>query len=727
MAQVSRQLIVGRPVTIPEEENDDLIFDIDVVLAGEYCKNKEYEKGFEIYERIVRKAYGDIELKNTYMKHLKNYGDLLFKDKKYSKALEVYKKLLKQKTLDPHVYKNSAVCLNELGQPHRALRFFEKYEETAVNKEEVYKYLADIYYENFKNFEKAIDYYEKLLVKYPDDAHIYNMLGHLYSTYHQDKYEDKQVYYLSKAAELQPNNRVIIKNIAYVLGKFRRWEEADKYYARLQQLNPSHSDLHSYGGYLVSKRDFENGFRFLMHRFAKEDLQENAFPPIFLNKKVRWNEKMDLRGKSVIMHFEQGFGDSIMFIRFLNQLKTMCAKVAVVLQRPLMSLFEGSNLGVEIFADDIPPGYKYDVVIPMMDMPLVCKTTPETIPYPEGYLTVAQRYIDEFREQHIAKNDKFKIGIAFEGSVMGKETDRDIPLRFMYPLMELPGVEVYCFQVSDPANQMDRVPANLHYTRLGHKVNSFRDTAAGLKCMDLFISSDNGVMNLAGALGIPSICLFNTVNEWRWIDTKGDDVVWYKSVKPIQCPTSRKWDYTIREAIKIVEKMQLEKLNKKLKMNSSKGSIKSKNISPNASVSLDLVADLLKEEEATNKAEKKTSKKSTKPTTKKVEGDEKPKKTSAKKSETDEKVVPIEKKTTTKKTDSEVVVDKNAPVDKVEAEKKPERTVPKLAPRRTPARRPMGSKKPMSLESSMKKALEPKKDSEKKSPSKPKKKKEDEE
>lgn len=701
MAQVSRQLIVGRPVTIPEAENDDLIFDIDVVLANEYCKNKEYEKGFEIYERIVRKAYGDIELKNTYMKYLKSYADSLLKDKKFGKALEVYKKLLKQQTLDPHVYKNAAVCLNELGQPHRALRFFEKYEETALDKEEVYKYLADIYYENFKNYEKAIDYYEKLLVKYPEDAHIYNMLGHLYSTYHQDKYEDRQIYYLSKAAELQPNNRVIIKNIAYVLGKFKRWEEADRYYARLQQLNPSHSDLHSYGGYLVSKRDFENGFRFLMHRFAKEDLQENAFPPVFLNKKVRWNEKMDLRGKSVIMHFEQGFGDSIMFIRFLNQLKTMCAKVAVVLQRPLMSLFEGSNLDVEIFADDIPPHYQYDVVIPMMDMPLVCKTTPETIPYPEGYLSVGQKYIDEFRDMHIAKNDKFKIGIAFEGSIMGKETDRDIPLRFMYPLMELPGVEVYCFQVSDPANQMDRVPANLHYTRLGHKLKSFRDTAAGLKCMDVFISSDNGVMNLAGALGIPSICLFNTVNEWRWIDTKGDDVVWYKSVKPIQCPTSRKWDYTIKEAIKIVEKMQLEKLNKKLKMQSS--SIKSKNVSPNAAVSLDLVADLLKEEEKeTKKSEKKSSPKAKKEeTVNETVKEVKPKKASTVKSKE------TAKKATPKKVEGEAKVTVKKPATKKAA---------------------TSTKKVVSLESSMKKALEAKEkktSATKKPTAKPRKKKEE--
>ncbi len=639
MAQVSRRLIVGRPVTLPEEENDDLIFDIDVALAEEYCKNKEYDKGFELYERLVRKAFGDIDLKNRYMRQLKTYAESLQKEKKYGKALEQYKKLIKQNTTDPYIFKNTAICLKELGQSLRALRFFEKYEETAYDKEEVYKYLADIYYENIKDYEKAIEYYERMLEKNPNDAFIYNMLGHLYSTYYQDKYMDKQIYYLKKAAELEPNNRVIIKNTAYVLGKFRLFEEADKYYARLQQLNPSHSDLHSYGGYLVSKRDFANGFRFLMHRFSKEDLDDGAFPPIFLNKKVRWNDKMDLTGKHVILHFEQGFGDSIMFIRFLDQVKEMCKKVSIVVQKPLLELFVGSDLGCDIYPDDIPMGMKYDVVIPMMDLPLVCHTTADSIPRAEGYLKVDQKYIDEFREQYIHKNDKFKIGIAYEGSIMGKETDRDIPLKFMYPLMELPGVEIYCFQVSDPSNQMDRVPSNLQFTRLGDKLKNFRDTAAGLKCMDMFISSDNGVMNLAGALGIPSICLFNTISEWRWIDTQGDDVAWYKSVKPIQAPTSRAWDITIKQAIEIIEKKQVEKLNNKLKLSAPKGSIKSKNISPNAMVSLEAVAGLLDEEaEKEKKPVKRRTKKVTESKTEKTQ------KSSTKKVSTGK----VDKKTTAK-------------------------------------------------------------------------------
>ena len=94
------------------------------------------------------------------------------------------------------------------------------------------------------------------LEKYPDNFTIYNMLGHLYSTSYQDKYKEKQIFYLRRAFELAPQNRVVVKNLAYVYGKFDEVAKADEMYAKLMYLNPTHSDLHAYGAYLV---DIANG------------------------------------------------------------------------------------------------------------------------------------------------------------------------------------------------------------------------------------------------------------------------------------------------------------------------------------------------------------------------------------------------------------------------------------------------------------------------------------
>ena len=138
-------------------------------------------------------------------------------------------------------------------------------------------------------------------------------------------------------------------------------EKADEFYQKLMYLNPTHSDLHSYGAYLVKHKRFSEGFKFLQHRFQKEDLKNVAFPQLFItNKKKRWNLKHNINDKHILVHFEQGFGDTIMFARFISDLQKRCAKVSLVVQNGLVSLFESSKLGVDIYREDDIPKLDYD-------------------------------------------------------------------------------------------------------------------------------------------------------------------------------------------------------------------------------------------------------------------------------------------------------------------------------------------------------------------------------
>jgi ADP-heptose:LPS heptosyltransferase len=201
----------------------------------------------------------------------------------------------------------------------------------------------------------------------------------------------------------------------------------------------------------------------------------------------------------------------------------------------------------------------------MMDLPIICETRPDTIPRAEGYLSVSKPKINAYRKEHINNNDKLKIGIAFEGTLASKETDRDIPLEFLYPLMQMPEVEVYSFQVDDLTRQMDRIPDDCNLIRLGKTFKNWEDTACAMNCMDLMVTTDNGVMNLAGALGIKTFGLFNTITEWRWFKTQGEDIAWYKSIKPFQCPTSKAWDVVMNQVVEEVQKIQCQRIAKKIK------------------------------------------------------------------------------------------------------------------------------------------------------------------
>ena len=563
--QVSKRLIVKKE--IPVEDTKELIDSLDVALADYYCSNKNYEKGLQMYKEIIPSLVESERnsVVNKFITHSLIYAQNLFNEKKYVEAVEVYRELLKYSGYPVNVYKNIGLCMKSMGNADLAIKFLKRFEEISPDKEDVYVYLADIAYSDIKDNIKAIEYYEKALLKNQNNFSIYNMLGHLYSTCHQDRFKEKQIEYLTKAYQLAPDNRIVVKNLAYVLGKFHETKLADEYYAKLMYLNPTHSDLHAYGAYLVHHKRFSEGFKFLQHRFQKEDLNNVSFPQIFSSKKKRWNMKLDIKNKHILVHFEQGFGDSIMFVRFLDELKKRCAKVSLVVQNGLISLFEASKLGVDIYKEADLANINYDYYIPMMDLPIVCETTPDNIPKAEGYLKVSKTKINAYKKKHINDNEKLKIGIAFEGTMASKVTDRDIPLEFLYPLMQMPEVEVYSFQVDDISRQMDRIPVGCNLIRLGKTFSNWEDTACAMNCMDLMVTTDNGVMNLAGALGIKTFGLFNKIVEWRWFKTEGEDIAWYKSIKPFQCPTSKAWDVPVKQVIEEVEKIQCQRIAKKLK------------------------------------------------------------------------------------------------------------------------------------------------------------------
>ena len=559
--QVSKRLVIKKE--IPIDYSKDLINSLDIALADYYCKNDNFEKGLKIYRETMGTIFNEYEknmVLNKYYNASLKYAQKLMSDKKFIEAIEQYRDLMDYSGFPVTVYKNIGLCMKAIGNADMAITFLKRFEEISPDKEDVYTYLADITYTDIKDNIKAIEYYEKALDKNKNNYSIYNMLGHLYSTCYQDKYKDKQIEYLTRAFELAPQNRIVVKNLAYVYGKFDEIAKADEFYQKLMYLNPTHSDLHAYGAYLVRHKRFAEGFKFLQHRFQKEDLKNVAFPTIFASKKKRWNIKLNIKDKKMLVHFEQGFGDSIMFVRFLDELKKLCKEVVLVVQDGLIDLFKDSKLGVDIYSESEIPNISYDYWIPMMDLPIVCNTQADTIPKTSGYLKVSKTKINAYKKKYINDNDKIKIGIAFEGTLASKETDRDIPLSYLYPLMKIPNVEVYSFQVDDLNRQMDRVPSDANLIRLGRTFKNWEDTACAMNCMDLMVTTDNGVMNLAGALGIKTFGLFNRIVEWRWFKTEGDDIGWYKSIKPFQAPTAGAWDIPVKQVLDKIEEIRCKKI-----------------------------------------------------------------------------------------------------------------------------------------------------------------------
>ena len=526
---------------------------IDFILAEQYCKNGNFTEGLKRYEGILQ-YLEEIQLRQYILRRYQ-YGGELIEKQNYLLALEQYRKVLEIQGAPVSVYKNMGLCLYHLNEPTFALECLKQFDALSEDKDDAYILMGDVYFNKLKDNLKAIEYYEKAIELFPENFALFNMLGHLYSTVYRDEHQEEQIKYLTRAYELRPDERIVVKNLSYVLGKFGYIKEADEMYKKLLYMNPTHADLHSYGAYLVKLGRFYEGFRYLQHRYDKEDLPENAFPELYKNKEKQWFDGVDITGKDVVIHYEQGFGDTIMFSRFIPQIQERCNKVWIVVQNDLVDLMS-DNFENVISVDKF--NYyklKYDLWIAMMDLPIVCNTTIETIPFSEGWLNVPQEDVDKFKK-YIHENDKLKIGFAFEGTLSSKETVRDIPAKELQPILDLEGVQCYSFQYDDIYNQKKDIHG---YIELKDTFHNWKDTACAMKNMDLIVTTDNGVMNLAGALGVKTFGIFNTISEWRWFKTEGKDIGWYKSIRPFKCPHNEDWKTPVKQIVKEIKKIQKRK------------------------------------------------------------------------------------------------------------------------------------------------------------------------
>jgi hypothetical protein len=294
--------------------------------------------------------------------------------------------------------------------------------------------------------------------------------------------------------------------------------------------------------------------------------------PVMLTDKTRWNGQDDISDSTVIIHYEQGFGDSIMFSRYVEDIAKMAKKTIFVVQKNIIPLFKASGFDkyctILPHEADLDPNIKmkgcskkgemyaigcgmgmieHEYHIPMMDTPYLLKETSSNIRKTEGYLKVSEEKVEKYRKKHINKNNKIKIGVAYHGTDDAALSYRDIPANKFLPLIKMENVEVYGFQADKYASELSRYTKKYHVKNLGKTFKNFETTACAIECMDVIISTDNVVMNLAGALGKKAYALFNVYPEFRWFKTEGEDVGWYKSVKPFRAKTFNDWENVIKD------------------------------------------------------------------------------------------------------------------------------------------------------------------------------------
>lgn len=387
------------------------------------------------------------------------------------------------------------------------------------------------YYKGIKDYKSAIDLYEKAIEIYKNNSAIYTITADLYSKFNGSESLERQIELYEEAYKLDPNSRLVLHGLAFCYEKLGENTKAKIFYQKLLQNNPTENDYYNYGCFLIHCGDFKEGHKYFTHRFNIDDI--NLKYPSDINKK--WDFKTDISDKTLLVHYEQGFGDTIMYSKFVPFLKKIAKKVILVVQKELYDLISNSHLfgDIEIVTEE--DNAKYDLNMALLDVLHVLNFDSETISLLEStYFDVNEDLINNFKNNYLLNDRNFKIGLSLSGEKSANYNDRDIEISKIYSLLkDIPDVSFYNLQRDDTIYE--------GITSLGKNFENFTQSASAVKNMDLVISTDNVILNLAGALGVETIGLFNKETNYRWFKTEGKNVGWYQSVKPIQAQKQNHW------------------------------------------------------------------------------------------------------------------------------------------------------------------------------------------
>ena len=536
MALTSSSLSVSNPVPVSE----DILLGLNIGVAAGISMNDDVKYGVEVYKKILQYSPIPANVMTPYLDLELKKAQQLYNDKNWQEAVVKYKNIFNNSKLSEADFIKLIDCLADLKEVDLAMEYLKKYEESAEDKDRADYVIADLLYFKFNKIPESIERYERYILNNPKDALVYNTLGHLYSTYYNDKFLDKQLNYFLKAHELNPNSKTFIRNVALIYSKLGDFDNANKYYQNVLKINPTNNDYFDYACFLIHNGIFKEGYKYFLHRFKKET-KPALYPPMLPPEKLLTNSK-DISNSIVLVQCEQGYGDSIMYSRFVKDLSLKAKKVLFIVQNELVDLFKYSNLGAEVYPLETDfATLDYDFHVPIMNLPYILGVTKDTIPYSDKYLYVDNKKVEHFKSEFISDNKKIKIGLAYEGHDISRDLNRDIELKEFIPIMTMSGADVYILQHEDPKKQIDMLPKNCNVINIGKDFTTFEDSAAAIKNMDVIITTDNVILNLAGALGVKTFGLFNKFSEYRWFDLSGNDVCWYKSVKPYQANQMDVW------------------------------------------------------------------------------------------------------------------------------------------------------------------------------------------
>jgi hypothetical protein len=428
---------------------------------------------------------------------------------------------------------------------------------------------------SMRRFEEALAAYDDGLRLAPDDAKLHNGRGvALLELRRPAEARDEFVHALAA----DPDCLDALGNLANALFKLNRPEEALAAYDRALKIVPDNAPLLT--NRAIALRRLDRPQEALMSAARAIAAQPDFAPARFVDASVRlylgdfaggwrgyewrrggaftpqrrklaaplWLGEQSLGGKTVLLHAEQGFGDTIQFVRYAPLLTARGARVVVEVQPPLLRLVSGMpeiEKAVVGRGAQLPP---FDLHCPLPSLPLACGTAFETIPASVPYLAPPQDRIESWRAQ--LPRSRPLIGLAWAGErAHDNDINRSMRLQTLAPLLDLPDVQFVSLQHDVREADASLLAQRSDIVAIGRHFADFADTAGAIAALDLVIAVDTAVAHLAGALGKPLFLLLPFAADFRWLRHRSDSP-WYPTARLFRQPRFGDWTSVV-EAVRV--------------------------------------------------------------------------------------------------------------------------------------------------------------------------------
>ena len=485
-------------------------------LGNSLAKQARHKAAEDAYRRAL-------QIDPQYADAFHNLGNTLVAEGKLDEAADSFRRTVQIKPDHAYAHFNLADTLRALGRSDEATACYREAIRVRPDFIEAYNNLG-IALRNQNQLDESVACYRQVLKIDPRYAKAHNNLG---NTFHEKDQLDEAVACYRRALELKPDFAEAYTGLGYAMCQQGRAVESLHEYDKALKIDPDYAEARfNRAVTLLLVGDYEQGWPEYEWRWKTDKVASRSF------SQPRW-EGRPAAGMTILIHAEQGLGDTLQFIRYARLVKQQGATVIVQCQRALLPLL-ASCPGIDRLVANGEQLPEFDAHAPLLSLPAIFKTTVDSVPCDVPYIQADAALIERWRAV-LDGIDGMKIGISWQGDRGYREDRRrSIRLHEFAPLAEVPGVRLVSLQKGLGTEQLAEIGDRFDVMELGADFDEtsgpFMDTAAVMMNLDLVIACDTAIGHLAGALGVDFWEPQAFAPDWRWMLDR-DDSPWYPTVR----------------------------------------------------------------------------------------------------------------------------------------------------------------------------------------------------